>query len=211
MKLTPAIPVDAWEWMWAPYDAPTYQIVLDQIDAKDIVLEIGAGDLRLSREIAARAKRVYALEQNRLLLEQSSHHLPGNIETTAGDARAIPYPVDITAAVLLMRHCTHFSLYFDKLRATACQRLITNARWGMDVETINLITPRRSYQSLEIGWYACRCGNRGFKEGPPPALTEVIANQVWELDSCPLCTASLPSNSPHFNKEKFTSTQGLSW
>ena len=211
MKKTPAIPVDAWEWMWAPYDWPTYQLVLDQIDAKDIVLEIGAGDLRLSREIAKKAKWVYAIEQNRPLLRRSGRRLPANLEMIAGDARTIPFPEDITTAVLLMRHCTHFSLYFAKLRTTACRRLITNARWGMDVETIILKARRRTYQSLEIGWFACRCGNCGFTEGPPQALTKAIADQVWELDSCPLCTASSSSYSPHFNIEAFTSIKGSPW
>lgn len=184
--------------MWAPYDAPTYQLVLNQITSDDIVLEIGAGDLRLSRQMADRAKWVYALEQNRSLLERSSRQLPANLELIAGDARSLPFPANVTTAVLLMRHCTHFSLYFDKLRDIGCQRLITNARWGMNVETIQMNRPRRPYRSLKIGWYACRCGNCGFKPGPPQAVTEVIANQVWEVDSCSLCTASL-----NFNKKAF--------
>jgi SAM-dependent methyltransferase len=185
----PVIAVEEWEWMWAPYDAPTYQLILDQINSQDIVLEIGAGDLRLSRKIAQIAKKVYALELNQLLLERSSDDLAANLETINGDARMVSFPNDITVAVLLMRHCTHFSLYFDKLRECGCQRLITNARWGMNVETINLESPRGSYQNLQIGWFACRCGNRGFKTGPAQLLTEAVADQVWELDSCPLCRA----------------------
>jgi hypothetical protein len=211
MKGTPVIPVEEWEWLWAPYDAPTYQLVLDQIGEEDIVLEIGAGDLRLSRQMAERAKWVYALEQNLSLLERSSHHLPANVKIIAGDARTLLLSADITTAVLLMRHCTHFSMYFDKLRAGACQRLITNARWGMNVETINLKEPRRAYQAFEIGWYGCRCGNRGFKQGPPEALTDTIAGQFWELDSCPLCTASSPAKSSQFSQEIFSSIEGLPW
>jgi len=210
MKKTPAFPVEAWEWVWAPHDAHTYELVLEQIAENDIVLEIGAGDLRLSRQIAERAKWIYALEINRPLLERSSNALPANMQTIVGDAREAPFPENITVAVLLMRHCTHFSLYFDKLRAVSCQRLITNARWGMNVETTNLIASRCSYQTLEIGWYACRCGNCGFKSGPPQVLTEQIADQVWELDSCPVCNNK--SQQIKFNrKEVFTSTQGLPW
>ena len=187
MNVTPAIPVGAWEGMWAPYDASTYELVLEQIKANDIVLEIGAGDLRLSRQIAERAQVVYALEINQPLLDRSSSALPANVRTIVGDARSVPFPEQITTAVLLMRHCAHFALYFDKLQAGSCLRLITNARWGMNVETIDLKESRRSYQGLEIGWYACRCGNRGFKSGAPQALTETIAELVWELDACPDC------------------------
>jgi hypothetical protein len=184
----PVIPAEEWEWMWAPYDAPTYQLVLEQINPQDIVLDIGAGDLRLSRQMANKARRVYAVEQNQSLLKRSSTKLPANLETITGDARTMFFPEGITVAVLLMRHCTHFSLYFNKLRDCGCQRLITNARWGMNVETIDLQSPGGNYQSFEIGWYGCRCGNRGFKLGPATLLTEDFIEQVWELDSCPICT-----------------------
>lgn len=210
MKIAPVYPVDAWEWIWAPYDARTYELVLEQIDANDIVLEIGAGDLRLSRQIAQQAKWIYALEINEPLLERSSNDLPANMQTIIGDARLSPFPDNITVAVLFMRHCTHFSLYFDKLQAGACQRLITNARWGMNVETINLNALHRSYQELEIGWYACRCGNCGFKSGPSQVLTEEIAGQVWELDSCPACKNKSQQNN-FDRKAAFTSIQGLPW
>jgi SAM-dependent methyltransferase len=206
MNTHPAITSEEWEWMWAAYDAPTYQLVLNQITSDDIVLEIGAGDLRLSRQIAERAEWVYALEQNHSLLERSSRQLPANLEIIAGDARDLPFPGNVTTAVLLMRHCTHFSLYFAKLQAIFCQRLITNTRWGMNVETIQMNRPRRPYRSLKIGWYACCCGNCGFKPGPPQAITEAIANQVWEVDSCPVCKAS-----SNFNKKAFKSTKSLSW
>lgn len=184
------MPVESWEWVWAPYDAPIYDLVLEQLEENDIVLDIGAGDLRLSRQMAARVKRVYALEINQRLLEQSSKKLPANLQIITGDARALTFPQTITTAVLLMRHCTHFALYFDKLRAGGCRQLITNARWGINVETIDLDAPRRSYQTLDIGWYACRCGHRGFKTGSPDALTETIADLVWEVDSCPDCSGS---------------------
>jgi hypothetical protein len=166
--------------------------------------------LRLSRQIAERAKWIYALDINRPLFERSSNALPANMQTIVGDARETPFPENITVAVLLMRHCTHFSLYFDKLQAGDCQRLITNARWGMNVETIDLLASRCSYRTLEIGWYACRCGNCGFKSGPSHALTEAIADQVWELGSCPVCNNK--SQQIKFNrKEVFTSTQGSPW
>ncbi len=42
----------AWEAMWAPYDEATYGAALAQIAADDVVLDIGAGDLRLARRAA---------------------------------------------------------------------------------------------------------------------------------------------------------------
>ena len=38
-----------WELHWAPYDPATYQMVLEQLLPDDVVLDIGAGDLRLAR------------------------------------------------------------------------------------------------------------------------------------------------------------------
>lgn len=199
MEATPKIPVEAWEWLWAPYDAATYKLVLDQISIDDVVLEIGAGDLRLSRQMAARARRVYALEINEPLLNRSRRALPRNLNVIAADARIEPFPEDITTAVLLMRHCTHFALFFNKLQEAGCERLITNARWGMSVEIIDLNGPRQAYQAVPFGWYACRCGGRGFKPGPSQALTEAALDHVWELTSCPTCAAIAGHNSKPFS------------
>ena len=45
-------PLDPWERMWAPYDEATYAAVLAAVGPDDILLEIGAGDLRLARRLA---------------------------------------------------------------------------------------------------------------------------------------------------------------
>ncbi len=183
--------------MWAPYDSQTYALVLDQIAADDIVLEIGAGDLRLSRRMAAKARRVYAVEINPSLCSRGGSELLPNLQLTIGDARTVLFPQDITLAVLLMRHCTHFAHYFDKLRAVGCRKLVTNARWGMNVETIDLGIMRPAFQSVEMGWYACRCGRRGFKAGPPEAVTGATVEQTWEVDACPACLPTHLMGSAH--------------
>jgi SAM-dependent methyltransferase len=123
-------------------------------------LEIGAGDLRLARRLAEITRRVYAIEIQPAVLEKAgpTAKLPQNLDVVQGDACQIPFPPNITAAVLLMRHCSHFDLYVQKLLATGCSRLITNARWGAGVEVIDLHTPRRSFDEIDIGWYACLCG-----------------------------------------------------
>ena len=179
-----------WELCWAPYDLPTYQLVLDQLAPGEIVLEIGAGDLRLAKGMAKVAHKVYAVEINRFVLDQglvSRSPLPANLTPILADALAIDFPHDVTCGVLLMRHCTHFQRYAEKLRDVGCKRLITNARWGMNVEVIDLQVARTSYENIEIGWYACWCGTVGFKSGNPESLTSETEAIIHEVNDCPNC------------------------
>ena len=71
-----------WEYLWASYDASTYKLVLDQLNSNEIIMDIGAGDLRLARKMATLTRKVYALEINRSILDEglaSSAPLPGNL------------------------------------------------------------------------------------------------------------------------------------
>lgn len=178
-------PLDRWEAGWATYDEATYQTALSYVRPNDVVLDIGAGDLSLTRRIAEIARQVYAIEmQPDLLARQAA--LPDNLTVLCADARTVSWPEGITLGVLLMRHCTHVGLYAARLRAKGCRRLVTNARWGMDVELVDL-EPRRDWYSVEIGWYACLCGQVGFVTGPPDLLTEARMWQVAEVEQCPDC------------------------
>ncbi|MBI1879317.1 MAG: rRNA adenine methyltransferase [Chloroflexi bacterium] len=180
--------LDDWEARWAPYDEPTYQTALSFVQPGDVVLDLGAGDLRLARRMANLARRVFALEmQPGLLANQDS--LPNNLTVLCADARCIPWPTGITLGVLLMRHCTHVSLYVARLRAAGCQRLITNARWGMDVELMDL-GPRLAWRSVDFGWYACTCGQTGFVPGLPEQLINPErVEYVAEVETCPACAS----------------------
>jgi len=175
----------AWESMWATCDAETYGRALEYIPHGAAVLDIGAGDLRLARRMAARARVVYAIERNPALLP--GEPLPPNLIVIHGDARTTPFPEGIDTAVLLMRHCRHFALYRRKLEAVGCARLITNARWRTGVEWIDLRARPRPYAELAMGWYACRCGAAGFRPGPAERLTAELADIVHEVDRCPEC------------------------
>ena len=93
--------------------------------------------------------------------------------------------------VLLMRHCRHFALYFNKLRTVGCRRLLTNARWRMGVEEIDLRGDRLPFAAVEIGWYACQCGHVGFVPGPPERLTPELEASVYEVRDCPACDIHL--------------------
>ncbi len=180
-----------WEQLWAPYDPATYAAVLGQIDPQDHVLEIGAGDLRLACQMARRARRVIAIENNPEILERGKRQfapLPGNLDILCADARSLDFPNTITLGVLLMRHCTHFSLYAERLRQAGCRRLITNARWRMNIETVRLDQPPVQYNSTPMGWYACRCGAVGFKPGPPEEWTAERDPIIHEVCACPECT-----------------------
>jgi hypothetical protein len=177
--------LDEWETRWAAYDEPTYQAVLRQIQPDDRVLDIGAGDLRLTRRMAERAKHVYAIELQPALLANQTP-LPANLSLICGDARRVRWPAGITVGVLLMRHCTQVGLYAARLRALGCQRLITNARWRLDVEVVDLAN-RLPWTKVDLGWYACICGQTGFKPGPPAQFTYERMDAIAEVETCPAC------------------------
>jgi hypothetical protein len=187
-----AIPSEdaGWEALHAPYDQPTYRAVLDRVRAEDVILDIGAGDLRLARRMAQSARKVYAVEIDAGLLNRpyaGQDPLPANLIPICADARAVDFPSDITTGVLLMRHCTCFALYVEKLQDAGATRLITNARWRMDVEVVDLQAPRFPFPAAPMGWYACRCGKTGFKEGPAQGWTLEMDSITNEVSSCPRC------------------------
>lgn len=186
--------MDDWERAWAPYDERTYQAALAFIQPDDVVLDIGAGDLRFALRLAERAVRVYALELQLPLLRRTlaslGGRLPVNLSVVCGDARYISFPPNLTVAVLLMRHCQHFTLYANKLKNGGCQRLITNARWRLGMEEINLLAERIPFQNFDIGWYTCWCGAVGFKPGPVELMTSEVDDIVHEVQNCPQCAST---------------------
>ena len=179
-----------WEAMYAPYDQQTYQAVLDQLGPEDVILDIGAGDLRLARQMARITWKVYAVEIDARILDQayaSPDPLPDNLIPICADARTLEFPSGITTGVLLMRHCTCFRLYEEKLKKAGAIRLITNARWHMNVEMLDLLVQRKSFIDTGMGWYACICGGTGFKEGPAEYWSPEMDAIIHEVASCPQC------------------------
>jgi SAM-dependent methyltransferase len=179
-----------WEAMFAPYDPSTYQAVLALLKPQDIVLDIGAGDLQFSRQMAQMTSKVYAVEVNALILQQgldSSAGRTDNLIPMPADARKLDFPTGISVGVLLMRHCTHFRYYSAKLRLAGAKRLITNARWHMGVEEINLQEEGTSFNNTAMGWYACSCGAAGFKTGPIEQWSSEMDKVTHEVMDCPQC------------------------
>ncbi|MCS6964599.1 hypothetical protein [Thermoflexus sp.] len=196
--------IDDWERLWAPYDEEVYDGILARLQPGERVLEIGAGDLRLSSRMAERGCRVVAVERQWALLAEGMRargFLPGALrweqplqlseELTIvwADARTWPFP-PVESAILLMRHCAAFPVYMHKLRRVGCRRLFTNARWRMGVEEIPL-GPALSFEKVPLGWYACRCGAVGFREGPPELIDATVLEHVWEVENCPACERTL--------------------
>ena len=182
-------PLEEWEALWAPYDEATYAAVLAAIEPSDVVLDIGAGDLRFTKRIAEHAQQVIAWEIQTDLLAAAIRPFPANLVAVATDARTEPVPAGVTLAVLLMRHCTNYALYVEKLRAAGCRRIITNARWGMGVEVIDL-GPGIPFDSVGTGWYACRrCGAVGFAVKDVALMNEATFEQARDVEDCPACQA----------------------
>jgi hypothetical protein len=93
----------------------------------------------------------------------------------------------VNVAVLLMRHCTNFRLYAEKLAAAGCRWLLTNARWGLGLEKVDLLAERVPFTAVSLGWFACQCGNTGFIPGPPEKLTAEVERTIQEVYDCPEC------------------------
>ncbi len=174
------------EDVWAPYDDSTYGPALAAIGAEDVVLDIGAGDLRFAARAAARARRVIAVERRAELIGPGPW--PSALEIVIADALIWPFPSGLTVGVLLMRHCTHYRAYAERLRAAGAGRLITNARWGMGVEVVDLLAPRTVFADVRARWYACDCGAVGFAAGPVDAITPEALRGAVDVATCPHCS-----------------------
>jgi hypothetical protein len=180
-----------WEDMWSPYDDETYRFALEMARPDDVVIDIGAGDLRLASRMAAMVRRVYAVERNPALVQRAQRWNDAfdNLVVVCADALTWTLPPDVTLAVLLMRHCTrdHFATYMQRLKGAGCQRLVTNARWKMGVEVIDLRC-RQPYDPHRTGWYACHCGMIGFHAPDTDQITPETLSDVADVVVCPHCT-----------------------
>jgi 16S rRNA (adenine1518-N6/adenine1519-N6)-dimethyltransferase len=63
-----------------------------KLSKEDVVLEIGAGDGRLTKVIAKYAKKVIGIEKDPVLAELAKESVPNNVEIIEGDALEIDFP-----------------------------------------------------------------------------------------------------------------------
>ncbi|MCG2770292.1 MAG: class I SAM-dependent methyltransferase [Anaerolineae bacterium] len=175
-----------WEGWFSPCDEEVHSQILRNVDECDEVLDLGAGDLRLALRMAEQVRRVYAVEVSPIVLgaalREIGFALPRNLHVICANALDMAIPPGVTVAVLLMRHCHHFSEYFDRLLAAGCHRLITNVRWKSSVELIDLTRSRVCFDQVQEGWFACRCGAVGYV-----GLGERSQNSAVEVSHCPTC------------------------
>lgn len=178
-----------WEPCYHPSNEEVIEKILKTISPSDIVLDIGAGNLSFSLRIAQKAKKVLAIEVNPLIvskgLEEIGFKIPRNLFVICANALDFPFPKGVSVAILMMRHCQHFSRYFSKLEEIDCRFLITNARFKTEFERIDLRAPRIPFSQFPGGWFACRCGGVGFKDGGNPGEHTPV-----EVNGCPNCLNS---------------------
>jgi hypothetical protein len=121
-------------------------------------------------------------------LETIGLSLPRNVIVICGNALDMPFPPDVSVAVLLMRHCQHFREYIAKLKDAGCRRLITNARWKSQVEVIPLTESWQAFSQVRGGWYVCLCGEVGFMPCPPDCPDECPVDFcLTQVKNCPAC------------------------
>ncbi|MGQ9680485.1 MAG: hypothetical protein ACUVV4_06950 [Candidatus Bathyarchaeia archaeon] len=90
------------------------------MNADDVVLDLGVGDLRLDILMTERAKKVYAVEVNPILvgrvLQVIGYDLPRNLIIICANLFDIEIPKDITLVLILMRHCTRHEEIFRRFK-----------------------------------------------------------------------------------------------
>lgn len=131
-----------WEVWFCP-DTICYDSVLEHLSHDDVVLDVGAGDLRFAILASERVKKVYAVEVNPTILggalKTIGYDLPRNVIPFCANIFDVDAPSDVNVAVILMRHCDliHCGALFDKF---AELKIIHN--FGGDVQVSDRVLRR---------------------------------------------------------------------
>jgi len=88
-----------------------YAKVLANIESDDVILDVGAGNFALDFLMAEKAKKVYAMEINPIIVKDAldviGSSLPSNLTLICGNALDFPVPRDVNTIVILMKHFIH--------------------------------------------------------------------------------------------------------
>lgn len=112
-----------------------YDEVLEQLNKDDVVMDMGAGDLRLSLLMAEKVKKVYAIEINHQVvsyaLDVISYDIPPNLDIIVGSMFDYEIPSDVTTIVVLVKNITrplprYWGTDYKLLRATPDGRSLTD-------------------------------------------------------------------------------------
>lgn len=99
-----------WEIFIVP-ESMFYEEVLSMVSQDDVVFDVGAGDLRFDIMLSEKAKKVYAVEINPILLGESlkliGYDMPENVVVICGNAFEMELPNDTTVVTCLMIHRQH--------------------------------------------------------------------------------------------------------
>ena len=99
----------AWEPVFVPEEW-FYDEVLKHLEEKDVVFDVGAGDLRFDLIMSQHVKKVYAVEVNPITLAYAlktiGYKLPRNLIPICANALDLPLPEDVTTITILMIHRT---------------------------------------------------------------------------------------------------------
>ncbi len=125
-----------------------------ELSKKDIVLEIGSGDGRLTKVIAEKVKKVYAIEIDLNLLDSSKMALKDmkNVEFINADALEINFPDDVNKIVSNLPYSisspvTTKIIYFLNKRAGSFAVLMYQKEFG---ERMLAIPGIRDYSMLSV-------------------------------------------------------------
>lgn len=85
-----------------------YPKVLRNLHAKDVILDVGAGNLALDFLMAKKCKKVYAVEVNPSVIADAlktiDYNLPRNLIVVCCNGLDFPIPKDVNTLVMLLRH-----------------------------------------------------------------------------------------------------------
>jgi hypothetical protein len=98
------------EFFFCP-ESNYYGKVLKLLGPRDVVWDVGAGDLRFDLMMSRRVRKVYAVELNPVILGRAlaiiGYDMPENLVAVCGNAFDMPLPPDVTVVVCLMIHRMH--------------------------------------------------------------------------------------------------------